>query len=75
MLYTPGHTANPISLIFLDRIFTGDALFLDDGAQDNLPGRDPGAHGETLRRFWELPEDLVVYAAHEYRNRMRLSDE
>ena len=62
VLYTPGHTADSISLIFPDRVFTGDALFLDDGGagRDDLPGGDPGAHWETLRQFWELSDNLIV---------------
>jgi glyoxylase-like metal-dependent hydrolase (beta-lactamase superfamily II)/rhodanese-related sulfurtransferase len=71
VLYSPGHTRDSISLIFPDRVFTGDALFLDDGGagRDDLPGGDPGAHWETLRRLWDLPEDLIVYPAHDYRGR------
>jgi glyoxylase-like metal-dependent hydrolase (beta-lactamase superfamily II)/rhodanese-related sulfurtransferase len=71
VMYSPGHTRDSISFIFPDRVFTGDALFLDDGGagRDDLPGGDPGAHWETLRRFWELPEELIVYPAHDYRDR------
>jgi len=71
VLYTPGHTRDSLSLIFPDRIFTGDALFLDDGGagRDDLPGGDPGAHWETLRKFEELPEYLTVFPAHDYRYR------
>jgi glyoxylase-like metal-dependent hydrolase (beta-lactamase superfamily II)/rhodanese-related sulfurtransferase len=71
VLYTPGHTRDSISLIFPDWIFTGDALFLDDGGagRDDLPGGDPGAHWETLKKISELDENLVVYPAHDYRDK------
>ncbi|MBT4482045.1 MAG: MBL fold metallo-hydrolase [Candidatus Latescibacteria bacterium] len=71
VMYTPGHTNDSISLIFSDRIFTGDALFLDDGGagRDDLPGGDPAAHWESLNKFRKLPEYLTVYPAHDYRNR------
>ena len=71
VMYSPGHTRDSISLLFPDRFFTGDALFLDDGGagRDDLPGGDPGAHWETLRAFWKLPEDMIVYPAHDYRGR------
>jgi glyoxylase-like metal-dependent hydrolase (beta-lactamase superfamily II)/rhodanese-related sulfurtransferase len=71
VLYTPGHTKDSISLIFPDRIFTGDALFLDDGGagRDDLPGGDPGTHWETLQKIAALDENLVVYPAHDYRDR------
>lgn len=72
VMYTPGHTQDSVSLVLPDRIFTGDALFLDDGGagRDDLPGGDPGAHWETLQRIRALPENLVVYPAHDYRNRV-----
>ena len=71
VMHTPGHTVDSICLILPDRIMTGDTLFLDDGGagRDDLPGGDPGAHWESLKRIMELPDDLVVYPAHDYRNR------
>jgi glyoxylase-like metal-dependent hydrolase (beta-lactamase superfamily II)/rhodanese-related sulfurtransferase len=71
VLESNGHTMDSISLIMDDKLFTGDALFLDDGGagRDDLPGGDPGLHWETLQRFRELPENLIVYPAHDYRNR------
>jgi glyoxylase-like metal-dependent hydrolase (beta-lactamase superfamily II)/rhodanese-related sulfurtransferase len=71
VIHTPGHTRDSVSLILPDRILTGDALFLDDGGagRDDLPGGDPAQHWESLEKFKNLPEDLVVYPAHEYRNR------
>jgi glyoxylase-like metal-dependent hydrolase (beta-lactamase superfamily II)/rhodanese-related sulfurtransferase len=71
IIHTPGHTRDSISLILPDRIFTGDALFLDDGGagRDDLPGGDAAQHWVTLEKFKSLPGELVVYPAHEYRNR------
>ena len=71
VLTTPGHTKDSITLIFSDRILTGDVLFLDDAGagRDDLPGGDAGEHWESLQRILELPEHLMVYPAHEYRNR------
>jgi glyoxylase-like metal-dependent hydrolase (beta-lactamase superfamily II)/rhodanese-related sulfurtransferase len=71
ILYSPGHTKDSISLIFPDRVFTGDALFLDEGGagRDDLPGGDPAEHWETLRNLLALPEELIVFPAHDYRNR------
>jgi glyoxylase-like metal-dependent hydrolase (beta-lactamase superfamily II)/rhodanese-related sulfurtransferase len=71
VIYTPGHTQDSISLAFNGRLLTGDALFLDDGGagRDDLPGGDPKMHWETIKKFLKLPEQYVVYPAHEYRNR------
>jgi glyoxylase-like metal-dependent hydrolase (beta-lactamase superfamily II) len=71
VIETFGHTKDSISLILSDRIFTGDALFLDDGGagRNDLPGGDPNQHWDTLIKYKSLPENLVVYPAHDYRNR------
>ena len=71
VLHTPGHTRDSISLVLDEKLFSGDALFLDDGGagRDDLPGGDPQAHYETLRKFDSLPDNLVVHPAHDYRER------
>jgi glyoxylase-like metal-dependent hydrolase (beta-lactamase superfamily II)/rhodanese-related sulfurtransferase len=71
VMHTPGHTKDSISLVFEDRVLTGDALFLDDGGagRDDLPGGDAGEHWESLQKLAALPETLTVYPAHEYRKR------
>lgn len=72
VVYTPGHTKDLISLIVDHKILlTGDFLFLDDagGGRDDLPGGSPAEHWESLSKVFELPDDLIVYPAHEYRNR------
>lgn len=71
VMHTPGHTQDSITLIFPDRILTGDALFLDDGGagRDDLPGGDPGQHWETLQKIMALPDHLIVCPAHDYRHR------
>jgi sulfur dioxygenase len=71
ILHSPGHTRDSLCLIFPDRVITGDALFLDDGGagRADLPGGDAGQHWESLQRLMELPDQLMVYPGHEYRNR------
>jgi glyoxylase-like metal-dependent hydrolase (beta-lactamase superfamily II)/rhodanese-related sulfurtransferase len=71
VLATPGHTKDSITLIFPEGILTGDVLFLDQGGagRDDLPGGDPGEHWDSLQRILGLPAHLIVYPAHEYRNR------
>lgn len=71
VIETPGHTKDSVSLVIGDNIFTGDALFLDDGGagRDDLIGGDPGAHWESLQKYLNLPGNLMVYPAHDYRGR------
>lgn len=72
VIYTPGHTMDLISFIVDGKyLLTGDFLFLDDGGggRDDLPGGSAAAHWESLSKISELPDDLIVYPAHDYRNR------
>lgn len=71
VIATPGHTKDSISLIFEDMIFTGDFLFLEDAGagRDDLPGGDPEDHYNSLQKLADLNDDLMVYPAHEYRQR------
>ncbi len=73
VIHTPGHTQDSISLVFEEsnRVFTGDALFLDEGGagRDDLPGGDPAKHYDSIQKFLSLPEHFVVFPAHEYRGR------
>ena len=76
VLHSPGHTKDSISLVVEDAgqtaLFTGDALFLDDGGagRDDLPGGNPGEHYDTLQRLKALNEDLIVLPGHDYRERI-----
>lgn len=71
IIHTPGHTRDSISLVIEDKFLTGDFLFLDDagGGRDDLPGGNPSEHWDSLHKISALPDNLIVYPAHEYRNR------
>ncbi|MEK6548850.1 MAG: rhodanese-like domain-containing protein [Nitrospirota bacterium] len=71
VMSVPGHTKDSVALVLPDRILTGDVLFLDDAGagRTDLPGGDSGEHWDSMQRILGLPEHLVVYPAHEYRNR------
>lgn len=70
VMHTPGHTKDSVSLVFPDRIFVGDLLFLDGGGAGrlDLPGGDAGEHWDSLQRILGLPEHMIIYPAHDYRN-------
>jgi rhodanese-related sulfurtransferase len=76
---TPGHTKDSLTLVLPDRVLTGDLLFLDDAGagRTDLPGGDAGDHWDSIQRILSLPEHLIVYPGHEYRNRQpsRLKDQ
>ena len=69
IMHTPGHTKDSMSIVFPDCVFVGDLLFLDEGGAGrlDLPGGDAGEHWDSLQRILGLPEDLIMYPAHDYR--------
>ncbi|WP_457558487.1 MBL fold metallo-hydrolase [Candidatus Harpocratesius sp.] len=69
ILDTPGHTSDSISLIIPGKLFTGDVLFLGEAGagRDDLPGGSPEQHWMSLEKIKQLPGNLTVYPAHEYR--------
>ncbi|MHA1681317.1 MAG: MBL fold metallo-hydrolase [Promethearchaeota archaeon] len=71
VIHTPGHTKDSISLVLPGKVLTGDALFLDEGGggRDDLPGGDPGDHYDSLQKLMSLDGGLIVYPAHDYRDK------
>ncbi len=50
---------------------SGDFLFIEDAGagRDDLPGGSAESHYNSLQKLKDLPGDLMVYPAHEYRER------
>lgn len=70
VLHTPGHTADSISLVADDRVFTGDALLYGGTGRTDLPTGDPSAlHASLFDRLLRLDPALSIYPAHDYKGR------
>lgn len=69
-LHTPGHTDNHFSLRAEDRIFTGDALLIDGCGRTDFQSGDARALFSSVReKLFRLPDDTLVYPAHDYKQR------
>lgn len=67
-LYTPGHTDDSYSFVGADRVFTGDALLIGGTGRTDFQNGDPLAGYDSLfNKLLKLPEDTLVYPAHDYR--------
>ncbi|MBO0691830.1 MAG: MBL fold metallo-hydrolase, partial [Acidimicrobiaceae bacterium] len=67
LLHTPGHT--PGSQCFLvsgETLISGDTLFLQGCGRTDLPGSDPDAMYESLRRLATLADGVTVFPGHRY---------
>ena len=69
-LYTPGHTDDSYSFAMHDRVFTGDTLLIRGTGRTDFQNGDPGAQYDSLfNKLLVLPEDTLVYPAHDYEGR------
>jgi len=67
VLYTPGHTDDSYSFLLPDRVFTGDTLLIRGTGRTDFQNGDPAAQYDSLfGKLLKLPEDTLVYPAHDY---------
>ena len=67
ILYTPGHTDDSYSFVLPDRVFTGDTLLIRGTGRTDFQNGDPAAQYDSLfDKLLRLPEDTLVYPAHDY---------
>ncbi|OZI18671.1 Zn-dependent hydrolase [Bordetella genomosp. 9] len=71
-IYTPGHTEESFSFVLNpDRpmaVFTGDVLLIRGTGRTDFQGGDPRRSWDSIvNRLFRLPDDTIVYPAHDYR--------
>lgn len=67
-LYTPGHTDESYSLVMNDRVFTGDVLLIrGTGRTDFQNGNPLDSWNSIVNKLFRLPDETLVYPAHDYR--------
>lgn len=68
VFYTPGHTPDSMSLYTGDRVFTGDVLLIGGTGRADFAGGDAGQQYDAItRKLFTLPDETLVYPAHDYR--------
>ena len=69
-IYTPGHTDDSYSFLMNDRVFTGDTLLIRGTGRTDFQNGDAGAQYDSLfDKLLKLPEETLVYPAHDYEGR------
>lgn len=67
-LHTPGHTDDSYCYLMADRVFTGDTLFIRGTGRTDFQNGDAAAQYDSLfGRLLKLPEETLVYPAHDYK--------
>ena len=66
--YTPGHTDDSYSFIMPDRVFTGDTLLIRGTGRTDFQNGDPRDQYESIfNRLLRLPDETMVFPAHDYK--------
>ena len=66
-IYTPGHTNCSYSYLMGDRVFTGDTLLINGtGRTDFQNGSSYDAYESLFNKLLKLPNNTLVYPAHDY---------
>lgn len=69
-LYTPGHTDDHFSYQLNDKVFTGDALLIEGcGRTDFQNGNIEDLYKSITEKLFSLPDETLVYPAHDYNDR------
>ena len=71
VLYTPGHTDDSYSFLMQDRVFTGDTLLIRGTGRTDFQNGSAHAQYESLfGKLLKLPEETLVFPAHDYKGDM-----
>jgi len=67
VMYTPGHTDCSYSFLMKDRVFTGDTLLINGtGRTDFQNGNANQQYDSLFNKLLKLPENTIVFPAHDY---------
>jgi len=70
VLHTPGHTPDSACFRVGGAVFTGDTLLIGGSGRTDFPGGDAGQQFDAVtRRLFTLPDDTVVWPAHDYKGK------
>ncbi|MDA9877124.1 MBL fold metallo-hydrolase [Candidatus Pelagibacter sp.] len=67
VIYTPGHTKDSYSFLMNDFLFSGDTLLINGtGRTDFQGGNSEDSYNSIFNRLLKLPEETLLYPAHDY---------
>ena len=67
-MYTPGHTSDSYSFLMDNYLFSGDTLLINGtGRTDFQNGNSKDAYNSLFNRLLKLPDETLVYPAHDYK--------
>ena len=67
-IYTPGHTSDSFSFLMNNYLFSGDTLLINGtGRTDFQNGNAKDAYDSIFNKLLKLPDETLLYPAHDYK--------
>jgi len=67
-MYTPGHTSDSYSFLMDNYLFSGDTLLINGtGRTDFQNGNAKDAYNSIFNKLLNLPDETLLYPAHDYK--------
>ncbi len=67
-MYTPGHTSDSYSFLMDNYLFSGDTLLINGtGRTDFQNGSAQDSYNSIFNKLLKLPEETLLYPAHDYK--------
>ena len=67
-IHTPGHTSDSFSFLMDNYLFSGDTLLINGtGRTDFQNGNSKEAYNSIFNKLLKLPEETLLYPAHDYK--------
>ena len=67
-MYTPGHTSDSYSFLLDNYLFSGDTLLINGtGRTDFQNGNAKDSYNSIFNKLLKLPEETLLYPAHDYK--------
>ncbi len=67
-MYTPGHTSDSYSFLMNNYLFSGDTLLINGtGRTDFQNGNAKESYNSIFNKLLKLPEETLLYPAHDYK--------
>ena len=67
-IYTPGHTSDSFSYLMNNYLFSGDTLLINGtGRTDFQNGNAKDAYDSIFNKLLKLPDETLLYPAHDYK--------
>ena len=67
-MYTPGHTSDSYSFLMDKYLFSGDTLLINGtGRTDFQNGNPKDAYNSIFNKLLKLPDETLLYPAHDYK--------